>query len=273
MASTSIGSSGVTFPDATTQSTAPVNTSANVNSATAVAGTGISITGVTTTGAATHTVTNAGVTSIVAGTGISVSGATGAVTVSTSGGTGVTSLNGNTGALKGMDLISTGTIGAVNTFNISSIPSGYTALKLILNLKISNNSFETRIRCSTNGGSSFATTGYNSSAVFNDGANANANGTGGGFGADSIQYIAAVSGSPVSNYTAYDMTFIEPSNNAVFQLISTAGGSGSGADGNVAYCSYGAYNTTSYVNGLQIYKIGGVNWSGGSWSLYGMKNA
>jgi len=85
MAITTSGTT-LTFNDATTQTTAPVNTNANVTSATAVAGTGISITAVTTTGAATHTVTNTGVTSAVAGRGIAVSGATGAVTVSAAAG-------------------------------------------------------------------------------------------------------------------------------------------------------------------------------------------
>jgi hypothetical protein len=80
MAITTSGTT-LTFNDATTQTTAPVNTSANVTSATAVAGTGISVTAVTTTGAATHTVTNTGVTSVTAGTGISVSASTGGVTI------------------------------------------------------------------------------------------------------------------------------------------------------------------------------------------------
>ena len=94
----------VVFNDATTQTTAPVNTNANVASATAVAGTGISVTAVTTTGAATHTITNTGVTSIVAGTGISISGATGAVTITNSSSGGVTSLNGQTGAITDTNL-------------------------------------------------------------------------------------------------------------------------------------------------------------------------
>jgi hypothetical protein len=57
-------------------------TDAKVTSATAVAGTGINVSSITTTGAATHTITNTGVTSAVAGTGVSVSGGTGAVTFS-----------------------------------------------------------------------------------------------------------------------------------------------------------------------------------------------
>lgn len=83
----------LTFNNGSTQTVAPVNTNANVNSVSA--GTGISVSA--TTGALT--VTNAGVTSVTAGSGISVSASTGGVTISTSGGGGVTSLNGQTGAI------------------------------------------------------------------------------------------------------------------------------------------------------------------------------
>ena len=73
MASTSIGSSGVTFPDATTQATAGTSNTLS-------AGTGISVS--SPTGAST--ITNTGVTSVTAGTGISVSGSTGGVTITNS---------------------------------------------------------------------------------------------------------------------------------------------------------------------------------------------
>ena len=116
MAITTSGTT-LTFNDATTQTTAPVNTNANVTSATAVAGTGISITAVTTTGAATHTVTNTGVTSAVAGTGITVSAATGAVTISSTATGTVTSVATGNG-LSGGTITSTGTlIIACPTFN------------------------------------------------------------------------------------------------------------------------------------------------------------
>jgi hypothetical protein len=108
MAITTSGTT-LTFNDATTQTTAPVNTNANVTSATAVAGTGISVTAVTTTGAATHTVTNTGVTSIVAGTGITISGATGAVTVNATGTGTVTSVATGNG-LSGGTITTSGTL-------------------------------------------------------------------------------------------------------------------------------------------------------------------
>jgi hypothetical protein len=95
---TKTGLNGITFGDATVQNTAAVT---GVSSA--VAGSGISVSGAT--GAVTFT--NSGVTSIVAGTGISISGGTGAVTVTASGG-GVTSLNGQSGAITNTDYGSIG---------------------------------------------------------------------------------------------------------------------------------------------------------------------
>jgi len=100
----SINNTQVVFNDATTQTTAPVNTSANVNSVSA--STGISVN--QTTGAVT--VTNSGVTSLTAGTGISVSAATGGITITNSSPGAVSSVNGQTGAV--VDT-STNTIGSV----------------------------------------------------------------------------------------------------------------------------------------------------------------
>jgi hypothetical protein len=120
MAITTSGTT-LTFNDATTQTTAPVNTNANVASATAVAGTGISVTAVTTTGAATHTITNTGVTSAVAGTGITVSGATGAVTISSTATGTVTSVATGNG-LSGGTITTSGTLtlGAVGANTVGS---------------------------------------------------------------------------------------------------------------------------------------------------------
>ena len=88
----------LTFNNGSTQTVAPVNTNANVNSVSA--GTGISVSA--TTGALT--VTNSGVTSVAAGTGISVSASTGGVTISNTLPGGVSSLNGQTGAITNTNL-------------------------------------------------------------------------------------------------------------------------------------------------------------------------
>jgi hypothetical protein len=115
----------LTFNNGSTQTVAPVNTNANVNSVSA--GTGISVSA--TTGALT--VTNSGVTSVSAGTGISVSASTGGVTISVSGAGTVTSVATGNG-LQGGTITSSGTlsitapsyqsIGSYGTFtNISGL--------------------------------------------------------------------------------------------------------------------------------------------------------
>jgi hypothetical protein len=111
MAITTSGTT-LTFNDTTTQTTAPVNTNANVNSVSA--GTGISVSA--TTGALT--VTNAGVTSVTAGTGISLSGSTGAVTISSSGGAGTVTSVATGNGLSGGTITTSGTLTvACPTFN------------------------------------------------------------------------------------------------------------------------------------------------------------
>jgi hypothetical protein len=106
-------------------------TDAKVTSATAVASTGINVSSITTTGAATHTITNTGVTSAVAGTGISVSGSTGAVTFTNTGvtsavaGTGV-SVSGGTGAVTFSigQAVGTGANFQINSLGVNTGASG-----------------------------------------------------------------------------------------------------------------------------------------------------
>lgn len=89
----------ITFNDATTQTTAPVNTNANV-------------------------------TSVSAGTGISVSSTTGAVVVSSTVSGGVSSLNGQTGAITNTNFNAIGSVGAGGvigngaTYNANATVSG-----------------------------------------------------------------------------------------------------------------------------------------------------
>ena len=102
MAITTSGTT-LTFNDSTTQTTAPVNTNANVNSVSA--GTGISVS--STTGAVT--VTNSGVTSITNGGGLSISGSTGSITITNSNTGTVTSVATGNG-LQGGTITSSGTL-------------------------------------------------------------------------------------------------------------------------------------------------------------------
>lgn len=105
-----LGSSGITFSNGTTQTTAATGT---VTSVAATNGTGISISGSPITSSGTLTITNTGVTSVTAGSGISVSAATGGVTISASGGT------------PGLVRITNSSVSASASFNITGFSSTY----------------------------------------------------------------------------------------------------------------------------------------------------
>ena len=251
------------------------NTGLQNSSVTVTAGTGMSGGGAVALGSSV-TLTNAGVTSVAAGTGISVSGSTGAVTISASGG-GVTSLNGNTGALKGFDFISTGTVGAVSSFNITSIPSGYQMLKLYVQVRNSSGggtALTMGMRCSTNGGSTFVSTNsYGWGTIYNNGS-----GTGSSDGVNNwsdsrMDKLCYANGGPGAQYASFVCNIIQSSSSIPFSVISNGGVTGNGADQSGANSSYGQYNTTSYVNGLQLLVTNGSALNGGTWSLYGVKNA
>lgn len=96
------------------------------------------------------------------------------------GGTGVntgsvTSLNGSTGALKGMTLISTTNVTAASTIDITNIPTtaGSTYLMRVQGRTVGGSGFnQWSLRYSTNNGSTFATTAYMTAGTYfpNDGA-------------------------------------------------------------------------------------------------------
>lgn len=99
----------VTFNDATTQTTAPVNTNANV-------------------------------TSVSAGTGISVSATTGAIVVSSTVSGGVSSVNGQTGAVVLTNAGDIGSIGVFQNSGTSDLAYGSTIAGSTLRYNETNNS-------------------------------------------------------------------------------------------------------------------------------------
>jgi len=124
------GTQGVLQTSSNLKWTSPnllINTYKAFHSGNLVAGTAISITESPTN---TFTIANTGVTSITAGNGISITGSTGSITISATGGgatgiSGVTSLEGLTGALTFVDgNITFGTSGSTQiTATISSTPA------------------------------------------------------------------------------------------------------------------------------------------------------
>jgi hypothetical protein len=94
----------LTFNNGSTQTVAPVNTNANVNSVSA--GTGISVSA--TTGALT--VTNAGVTSLSAAGTVTVSASTGGITITGTGGSGTVTSVATGNGLQGGTITGSGTL-------------------------------------------------------------------------------------------------------------------------------------------------------------------
>jgi hypothetical protein len=187
--------------------------------------------------------------------------------------TGVSSLNGNTGALKGMDLISTGTIsGNVSTYNITGIPTGYYMLILYFTTKVQNTTDATfGLRISTNNGSSFFTGGYNWATL---------DGTGSiGSGQDPYfkNMAQTAGGTGGQGYTFSQQNLLQgnATTGVPFQLINSSVGYTVNGPDSIGFTpiTVGAYNTTTYVNALQIYKYAGSYIVSGTYTLYGVKNA
>jgi hypothetical protein len=272
MAITTSGTT-LTFNDSTTQTTAPVNTNANVNSV--AAGTGISVSA--TTGALT--VTNSGVTSAVAGTGISVSGATGAVTVTNSG---VTSLNGSTGALNGMTYISNGSFGstAVSNNYITGLPSGYTFFKIFSTVKfngVDGNGGGLALRLSKDNGSTYYSSGYATGQLSGSGAGTDTSYTSTGTGQNKI-WICNTPGGSSNTWVNIDITIFnaQGTNTVPPSVLVYASGMSNGGD--YCYINMTGGNNSSitanqYINAVQLFIDSGSSkqMNGGYYYVYGMK--
>jgi hypothetical protein len=127
MAITTSGTS-ITFNDATTQTTAPVNTSANVNSVTLTAGTGVSVTGATTTGAAAATITNTGVTSVNGQTGAAtITNISGSAGYATSAGSATSATSATTaGSISSAGGLQNMTVNNIGSLALAGFNQGYT---------------------------------------------------------------------------------------------------------------------------------------------------
>jgi hypothetical protein len=203
---------------------------------------------------------------------------------------GVTSLNGNTGALKGLDFISTGSVSAGSTsFNITGLPSGYAYFKIYLALICGTaNTLYTSVGCrfSTNNGSSYVSTNtYNTQGTVT-GSNNYPNVV--AYSQISASYLdlnadassEGIWGVAAASVANWDITLFEPSNGTYTTMQTFLNWSGKppgDPDRNIC-CSMGGNSTTSttYVNALNFFRTpfnGGNKTFGGTYTVYGMKNA
>lgn len=211
------------------------------------------------------------------GTGLTAVGASG--NVLTSDGTnwtsaapsgGVTSLNGNTGALTGYQVVTSGTFSAATNINIGSLPSGYKTFRILYNWSC-NSSNGWNIRVSTDGGSTYITT--NSYQYL-----------GGGWNNGSTSIATdGTSGSSLGAITAvYALNNMDAAATGIFVLdifeYNSAGYTGLNWQGgwrSANTSGYGAgtgqFISTTYVNGIQLYRVGATTTISGSYVVLGAK--
>jgi hypothetical protein len=224
-------------------------------------------------------------------TGIGSTGLTGATgpagsagstgPIGASGSVGVTSLNDNTGALKGYDFISTQTIsGNVSNLQVTGIPSGYSNLLVYCNFRVDNNGSDSvyPIRFSINNGSSYiSTSNYYQQFQYND----NNNGVSYIALADSGFAFAAVGGNGrgwiggQTNYVQAWFIINQPTATSYPGCTWNMGTfSGNNTDSGW-YAGEGFLNSTNtYINAFQIVRqSGNKNITGGYINIYGTKNA
>jgi hypothetical protein len=194
--------------------------------------------------------------------------------------TGVSSLNGNTGALKGYDFISTQTLTTTTNVQVTGIPSGYSNILVYCNFRVDTAGSDSvyPIRFSINNGSSYiSTSNYYQQFQYND------NNTGVSYIAlsDSGFAFAGIGGNGrgwiggQTNYVQAWFIINQPTTTSYPGCTWNMGTfAGTGSDSGW-YAGQGFLNSTNtYINAFQIVRqSGNKSITGGYINIYGTKNA
>jgi hypothetical protein len=188
-------------------------------------------------------------------------------------GGGVTSFNGNTGALNGLQFITSGSIGSgATTINITGLPTDYIFFRFLIigQLNSTNSGFEFGLKVSTNNGSSYTNDIYRFAyaGVLGNGGIASQNMS----AQESMRLGPTVSSTGTSSYITLDFNLYQPVNgvNRLFGMVSIEafGDSGPSQFNSVN----GSANNGTYVNAIQILRSSGSKaFSGGNFYVYGAK--
>jgi hypothetical protein len=195
--------------------------------------------------------------------------------------TGVSSLNGNTGALLGYDKIASATLSGNNSsVNITGIPTGYSQLIIMGEFRVDTGGADTvfPIRLSTNNGSSYiATSSYYQQFVYYD------LGTGpnySNFLADSGFGFAAVGGNGrgwmggTTGYSTFCVIINQPTTTSFPSCQWNQGFQNTGSDYSWYWGTGFNNSTNSYINAFQITRqSGNKNITGGYINVFGTKVA
>jgi hypothetical protein len=194
---------------------------------------------------------------------------------------GVTSFNGNTGALEGWQDITSGTFGSgTTTLSIGSLPADYKAFRFLITTSTSstNGNFEPGVRLSTDGGSSYISSNIYSGIAINHGLQYGGNVAitnqqnqsnwyvSGGFnfyGADTISNDPLI----------IDYTLTQSANGQNVKLHGTIGAFvTNGTQPSFINMFYGFMSNTSYINGFQFLRVGSnKSLNAGTFYVYGAK--
>jgi hypothetical protein len=182
-------------------------------------------------------------------------------------GGGVTSLNGNTGALSGWQLVTSSTFSASTAVNITGLPTGYRAFRIDFQYGISG-SADIQLRYSTNNGSSYVST-----ATYQTAGMDNIGGTPSYYQGDS--YTSAFIQSPITTTTgsinSAIIELVQPANSrSAFQNVQSVR-TNLGAGSAMIFLGSTNYNTTTYINAIQAVRLSGTGTITGAYTIYGSK--
>jgi hypothetical protein len=189
-------------------------------------------------------------------------------------GGGVTSFNGNTGALAGYQLITNGTIASgATTINIGSLPSGYKTFKIFYTgtLNTTNSIYDPGIRVSTNGGSTYiSSNNYFSSCaeMYSDSVRSVISGAA---QPNIIPPRPLWSASPQAASVTIALDIIQSSNGSFFTINGNVNATSVG-NNSINGIFMGIYNQTTYVDGIQLFRVNGNKaFANGNYIVYGAK--
>jgi hypothetical protein len=189
---------------------------------------------------------------------------------------GVTSFNGNTGAIEGWQFITSGTFSAATTVNIGSLPSGYKIFRFVYYFQASSagSAYELAHRISTNSGSSYIEDIYRyEGSGFNGTVNGNdffvAAGAQG-----SLRTMKDINIGAAEPFCVLDSYLYQPvSSPSAYSWVQGQMGvmSNGNSGGSAQFTYYGTSANSSYVNGFQLVRSAGTKTLTGAYQVYGSK--
>jgi hypothetical protein len=189
---------------------------------------------------------------------------------------GVTSFNGNTGAIEGMQRVASGSFSSATTINMTGLPTGYQAFKVIITTQggSSGSSSNYGFRVSNNNGSSYLTSNYQTTGL-----ETNQSGSIGGFYANTSRTACEVCTGNITIFsnTTFSTEFIlwqkpDTANTSTINMsYLTAISGGTNTMSYVQGVGQVFGDTSYYVNALSFVRTNGTASITGTYTVYGIR--